>query len=134
MRDRRAPQRNYPRTARLNELLRQVVAEALERIDDDRLVDVTVTAVDCEADLRRATVLIDTLAGSEGDADADAEVLGGLEEVRVRLQGEIGRQTDLKRTPLLTFAFDPVVRSAGRIEEVLRGLDRHDVEPGGPMS
>ena len=30
--------RGVPRTARLNELLREVIAEELERIEDDRLV------------------------------------------------------------------------------------------------
>jgi ribosome-binding factor A len=40
--------RPVPRTARLNELLRQIVAEELERIDDERLELVTITNVDVD--------------------------------------------------------------------------------------
>ena len=42
-RPRNAPR--YPRTARLNELVREIVAEELERLDDDRLELVAVTSV-----------------------------------------------------------------------------------------
>lgn len=112
------PKRNYPRMARVNELLREVLAEALEKIDDDRLVDVTVTNVVCESDISAAVVHYDVLAGAE----ADDEVLEAFEELRSRLQATINRETRLKQTPRLTFAADPVVRSAERIEAVLRGL------------
>ena len=67
-------QPRYPRTARLNELLREIVAEELERIGDDRLELVAVTSVVVEPDLRRAVVYFDTLAG----ADADDDVLEAL--------------------------------------------------------
>ncbi|HYI60926.1 MAG TPA: 30S ribosome-binding factor RbfA [Acidimicrobiales bacterium] len=116
------PKRNYPRMARVNELLREVLAEALERIDDDRLVDVTVTNVACEADIGSAVVHFDVLAGAE----ADPEVLEAFEELRPRLQAAINRETRLKQTPKLTFAADPVIRSAERIDAVLRGLRSHD--------
>ncbi len=115
---RASPKRQYPRMARVNELLREVVAEALQDIDDDRLVDVSVTNVDCESDLANAVVHYDVLAG----ADADDEVLEALEELRPRLQARINQETRLKGTPKLTFAPDPVVRSAERIDSVLRGL------------
>ena len=36
----------YPRTARLNESLREVIAEELIKIDDERLSLVTITAID----------------------------------------------------------------------------------------
>ena len=40
----KSPKR-YPRTARVNEVLREVVADELERIDDERLGITTVTGV-----------------------------------------------------------------------------------------
>ena len=98
--------RQYPRTARLNQLLREILADALERIDDERLDLVTVTAVEVDADLRHALVCYDSLQGAEGDA----EVLEALAESR-RLQAAIGRQARLKRTPELTFEPDPAVRA-----------------------
>ena len=42
-RERTPSQRQYPRTARLNELVREIVADELEKIDDERLELVTVT-------------------------------------------------------------------------------------------
>ncbi len=112
--------RDYPRTARLNQLFQEILAEELEKIDDDRLELVTVMSVDCESDLRHATVYYDTLGGEEDDA----EVLEALGEQRYRLQGAIGRQARVKRTPELVFKPDDVGRGAARLEEVLR--DIHD--------
>ena len=40
--------RQYPRTARVNELLREILADNLERIDDDRLQLMTLTGIDCD--------------------------------------------------------------------------------------
>ena len=43
--------REYPRTARVNELVREIVADELERIDDPRLEWVSVTAVEVTTEL-----------------------------------------------------------------------------------
>ena len=109
----------YPRTARLNELLHEIIAEEMERIDDDRLDLVTVMSVEVEPDLRHATVYVDTPTG----ADRDEEMLEALAEHRVALQKAIGKQARIKRTPLLAFKPDLVERQAARVEDVLRGLD-----------
>jgi ribosome-binding factor A len=119
---------DYPRTARLNELVRQIVAEELERIDDERLTLVTVVDVVCEADLRWATVYVTGLGGPEDDA-AIIEALGD------HLQATINRQARFKRTPELIFAADEVTRSANRIETILRDLqtdDHRDAESDEP--
>lgn len=107
----------YPRAARVNEVLRQVLADELERMEDidERLGMLTITAVDCEPDLRHATVFL----SSFGENSAAA-----LEAVRVRLQAAISHQVRLKRTPQLRFAPDPAVAAGERIEEIIRHL--HD--------
>lgn len=115
--------REYPRTARLNRLFQEILADELELIDDDRLQMVTIMSVDCEADLRHATVYYDTLAGEA----EDESVLEALGEIRHRLQSAIGRQARVKRTPELIFKPDDVARSAARLEEVFRSL-RDDEE------
>ena len=119
-------QRRYPRTARLNELIQQILADELERVDDDRLVLVTVMRVEVDPDLRHATVYVDTPEG----APRDEEVLEALEENRVRLQAAVNRQARLKRTPLLGFKPDDVERNAARVEDTLRNLEHDDpIEP-----
>lgn len=111
--------RDYPRTARLNQLVHEIVAEEIERIDDDRLGFLTVVGAEVESDLRHATVHYTTLAGDEGD---DPTVVEALAEHRPRLQSAIGRQARLKRTPELTFRPDTLIRQAERVEEILRDL------------
>jgi ribosome-binding factor A len=117
--------RQYPRTARLNTLLQQIVAEALEDIDDERLDLLTVTAVEVDSDLNRAIVYYDSLQGPEGDA----EVLEALDESRARIRKTVGREARLKRVPELVFAPDPAVRAGSQIEAMLAeiGPIRDDV-------
>lgn len=119
MPDRRrfAPTRPYPRTARVNETLREVIAETLERLEDldERLGLLTVTAVETEPDLRHALVLFSSL-------EPEAQQL--LQEARGRLQAAIAAQVRLKRTPLLRFAPDPAVLAGSRVEDILRSLRR----------
>ncbi len=107
--------RRYPRMARVNELVREVLAEQLELLQDtdERLGLLTVTHVEVEPDLRRAKVLLSSLTGPAEKA---------LEENRARLQATLGRQVRLRRTPQLSFAADPAVETGRRIEEILRGL------------
>ena len=109
--------RRYPRMVRVNEVVREVVAEEIERLadGDDRLGLVTVTAVEVDADLRRAKVLLSSLAVSAEEA---------LEEHRVRIQSAISRQVRLKRTPQLSFSVDPAVETGERVEEILRDLQQ----------
>ena len=114
--------RDFPRTARLNQLFQEILAEELERIDDERLELVTIMSVEVDGDLHRAVVYFDTLGG----VDDDAGVLEALGELRYRLQGAIGRQARVKRTPELVFRPDDVGRGAARLEEVLRSI--HDEE------
>lgn len=110
--DRRSPRR-YPRTARVNEVLREVVADELRRLNDEPLELVTVTGVDADPDLRHATVWLSSL---------DEALEAALAVQRVRLQGAIAAQLRLKRTPELAFRPDPGIASGARVEEILRGL------------
>ena len=48
--------------------------------------------------------------------------------MRHRLQGAIGRQARVKRTPELVFKPDDVARGAARLEEVLRNIHDDDAE------
>jgi ribosome-binding factor A len=113
--------RDYPRTARLNHLVQEIVADEIERLDDDRLGLFTVVAVDVEPDLRRATVFYTSLSAATGDSEGD-ELAEALAQHRGRLQAAIGRQAHLKRTPELVFRQDTVIRQAERIDEIIREI------------
>ena len=116
---------SYPRTARLSETIRAVVAEELTRIDDERLELVTITSIDVDPEMNRAIVYFDSMFGEEGDAG----VVAALGEHRARMQASINRQMHARKTPILSFAPDEVIRSAARIEELLRR--RPDTSPIG---
>lgn len=127
--------RHYPRTARLNALLQEIVADFLERIDDDDVGFVTVTGVEVDNDLNRAQVFFsaleaDTAATPDGAAAADARLLAALARYRKPIQAAIGRQARLRKTPEVVFVIDPAVRTGARIEEVIRTLHRPRPEGG----
>jgi len=115
--------RRYPRVARVNEVLREVLAEAIERMadSDERLAMLTVTAVQTDPYLRQAKVLFDSLSDP---------ALEALQDARPRLQGLIGSQVRLKWTPQLSFAADPAVQSGRRVEDILKQI-RTSEEPTG---
>ncbi|MEM9616278.1 MAG: 30S ribosome-binding factor RbfA [Actinomycetota bacterium] len=121
-----ATKRHFPRTSRLNNLLQEIVADHLERIDDERLGFLTVTGVEVDADLNKAQVFISTLA----DESYDAETLEALEEYRRGVQADIAREARLRKTPEIVFAFDPAVRAGARIDDILATLDTADSDTG----
>lgn len=114
-----ATRREYPRTARVGELLREIIGEELEAIGDERLVGVVVTSVDIDRDLRLGQVFWDSRYGPE----ADDEILEALDEHRIRLKATINRQAHLRRTPDLVFRPDPAVRAGEHIDEVLARIE-----------
>ena len=120
----RTTARDYPRTARLNTLVRDILARELGRIDDERLEFVTLTSVVVDGDLKKAVAYYDHSRGDE----ADEEVAQAFDEHRARLQRAIGREAHIKRTPETRFVLDGVLRSAQHIESVIRTLP--DLDPG----
>lgn len=121
-------QHRYPRTARLNESLREVIAEELIRIDDERLSMLAITAIDVDPEMNRAVVYYDSLLGVDGD-DQIGEALA---EHRVRIQASVGRQVRAKKTPVLSFRPDDAIRNAERIEEILHDRDTLPSRPPQP--
>jgi len=93
-----------------------VIAEELAAIDDENLDLVTITSIDVDPEMNHAVVFFDSLRGEEGDA----EILESLARHRVRLQSSVARQIRSKKTPILQFRPDEVIRSAERIDKILR--------------
>jgi ribosome-binding factor A len=120
-RRRTAPAREFPRTARLNQLVHEIVADEVERLDDDRLGFLTIIRVEVEPDLRHAVVWYSSLDAVDDDALHDA-----LAQHRARLQAAVARQARLKRTPELAFRADDVTRSAQRVEGIIREWHRDE--------
>jgi ribosome-binding factor A len=114
-RRRNAP-RDYPRTARLNELLREIIASEIDRIDDERMGWVSVSGVEVDNELTKARVFLSSL-----DEDLESSV-EALEDNRGRIKKAIGNQATIRRVPEIEFVIDPAIQSGGRVEEILGSL------------
>jgi ribosome-binding factor A len=106
------------RMRRVNELVRAVVAEAVTELKDPRIGIVTITGVSVTPDLRDGRVFVSVL----GSEKKRLKSLAALEAAHGFLQGRIARELSLKRTPHLTFEYDPTVERGVRMTKLIDDL------------
>jgi ribosome-binding factor A len=106
------------RMRRVNESVRNVVAEGLGELKDPRIGMVTVTGVVVSPDLGEARVYVSVI----GNEKKRAATLSGLESARGVLQAKINRELHLRRTPTLTFAYDESVERGVRMTKLIDEL------------
>jgi bifunctional oligoribonuclease and PAP phosphatase NrnA len=116
------------RMRRVNEVLREVLAEGVESMGDPGLGFVTVTGVRAAPDLSQASVYVSVL----GPERRRARTLRALERGHGVLQARIARELHLKRTPHLSFHYDETVDHAMRLEELMAREQQApvDAQPG----
>jgi ribosome-binding factor A len=114
------------RAKRLADLIREVVAQKLQRgIKDPRLGShVTITDTRVTGDLREATVFY-TVYGDDEERKAAA---AGLESAKGILRSEVGRAAGTKFTPTLTFVADALPDTARTIEDLLDKARQSDAK------
>ena len=110
------------RMRRVNEAVRQVLSEAVGELEDPRIGFVTVTGVETSPDLRHARVFVSVL----GSEEKRQQRLAGLEAAHGVLQGRLGRELRLKRTPQLSFEYDPTVERGVRMTQLIDELAPDD--------
>jgi ribosome-binding factor A len=103
---------------RVNAAVREVLSEAVGELKDPRIGFVTVTGVETSNDLRQAVVFVSVL-GSERKR---TQSIDGLQAAHGLLQGRIARELRLKRTPQLTFEYDPTVERGVRMTQLIDEL------------
>ncbi len=113
-----------PRMRKVNELLREVIADEVHELGDPRIGFVTVTGVDTSPDLRNARVYFSVL----GDADEVEETRKALQHAAPHVQEAVGRQVRMKYIPKLRFVVDEAVERGMRMEQLLRDIGTHDEE------
>ena len=103
---------------RVNESVRQVLAEALPELKDPRIGFVTVTGVETSPDLSYARVFV-SVFGPEKTRRATLEGLAAAHGV---LQSRLARELRMKRTPQLAFEYDRSVAEGVRMSKLIDEL------------
>ena len=111
------------RMRRVDGVLKEVLSEAIQTLKDPRIGFVTVTGVKTTADLKEATVYV-SVYGTESEQQRTLE---GLEAARGVLQAQVGRELQLRRTPVLSFAYDPAVERGVRLGKMIDELAPEDL-------
>ena len=112
------------RMRRVNEAVLETLAEAIRELKDPRIGFVTVTGVKTSPDLRQARVYVSVL----GNERKRALTLEGLESAHGVLQAKLASELRMKRTPQLTFQYDPTVAEGVRMTQLIDELAPDDSE------
>ena len=107
----------------MNEAIRQVLSDTIPALKDPRIGFVTVTGVEAATGYAHATVFISVL-GREAEQQ---RTLAGLEAAHGVLQAQVARELGLRRTPVLTFEYDPTVERGVRLSRMI-----DELAPGDP--
>lgn len=113
------------RQLRAGELLRHALVDILRRdeLRDPALagVSITVSEVRASPDLRNATVYCTPLGVSE--MSAKQTKIDALNRCARYLRGQLGREIELRFTPMLDFRLDESFEEARHIDDLLRRDD-----------
>ena len=110
---------SYKRSARVSELLREIIADTLEfKVKDVEAHKATVQKVDVSPNLRRVRVYVTV----HGNLEQRKVSMQALRHATGFIRHEIGTQSDLKYIPDLEFIYDDSLEYAARIEDILRSL------------
>ena len=114
-----------PRLVRVNELLKREIAEDIYRnysLSDFDCGSITVTRVECAADLRDANVFI-SIFGHEDERDRMIAYLNRHRQEVIRL---MVKRVKLKYTPRLHFVLDESIEGGDRILSMLAEMEREN--------
>jgi ribosome-binding factor A len=116
---------NSPRARKMADLIRQVIAERLQRgLRDPRLGYVTITDVQVTGDLQHASIFYTVL----GDDKERADTAAALTAATGMLRSEVGRNITARLTPSLEFIPDGIPENAAAIEGLLQEARERDAQ------
>lgn len=102
----------------MNEAIRHVLSETIPTLKDPRIGFVTVTGVEASPGYEHATVYVSVL-GSDMEQERTLE---GLQAAHGVLQTHVARRLGTRRTPVLTFAYDPAIERGVRLTQIIDEL------------
>jgi len=116
---------NSPRARKMADLIRQILAERLQRgLRDPRLGFVTITDVQVTGDLQHASVFYTVLGDDQERLDSQR----ALKAATGMLRTEVGKNITARLTPSLEFILDGIPENASAITDLLRTASDRDAE------
>jgi ribosome-binding factor A len=117
--------KDNPRAKRLGEQIQRELTELLRRdVKDERIGNVTITAVNVSGDLRTARVYY-LVFGKDGP---DPKVQQGLTSAAGFLRNALSKALMIRYTPTLTFELDTTIEHGVRLTQLIDSLKK----PAGP--
>ena len=118
---------SFDRSDRVSQQLHREIARLfLSEINDPRLEEIQIVDVESTPDLRVARVYYTMMHGEE----PGEQVQPALEGVTGFVKNQLASVLELRYIPEVEFVFDESVLKARRIDELLSGLDDHEVDNG----
>ena len=110
---------NY-RRGRINEEMTKELTKILPTVKDPRVSSafISITAVDCTADLKYAKIYYSSMGGK----DSDEGVRDGLKSATGYIRRALAQTLNLRQTPELTFIRDNSVENGAHIAELLESI------------
>jgi ribosome-binding factor A len=113
--------KDNPRARRLGEQIQRELTDLLRRdVKDERIGNLTITAVAVSGDLRTARVYYLSF-GKEG---ADPNVQRGLESAAGFLRNALSRSLMIRYTPTLTFERDTSIEHGVRLSQLIDSANK----------
>ena len=113
--------KSNPRAKRLGEQIQRELTDLLRRdVKDERVGNVTITAVNVSGDLRTARVYY-LVFGKEG---ADPKVQQGLTSAAGFLRNALSKALMIRYTPTLTFELDTTIEHGVRLTQLIDSLKK----------
>src|SRR5271168_3921227 len=118
--------KDNPRARRLGEQIQRELGELLRRdVKDERIGNVTITAVDVAGDLRTARVYY-LVFGKEGP---DSQVQAGLTSAAGFLRNALSKSLMIRYTPTLSFALDTSIEHGVRLTQLIDQANKPEQRP-----
>jgi ribosome-binding factor A len=113
--------KDNPRAKRLGEQIQRELTDLLRRdVKDERIGNVTITAVNVTGDLRTARVYY-LVFGKEGP---DPKVQQGLTSAAGFLRNALSKSLMIRYTPTLTFELDTSIEHGVRLTQLIDSLKK----------
>jgi ribosome-binding factor A len=122
------PKQDNQRAKRLGEQIQRELTELLRRdVKDERIGNVTITAVNVTGDLRTARVYY-LVFGKDGP---DPKVQQGLTSAAGFLRNALSKALMIRYTPTLTFELDTTIEHGVRLTQLIDSLKKPEGSAAG---